>query len=305
MARICYETKTFQAATLELIYTAEDIIVEYAKQGFSLSLRQLYYQLVARAILPNKDSEYKRLGRIINDARIGGLIDWLSIVDRSRALKSVSHWEDPSQIIRGAASQYRIDKWATQPERLEVWIEKDALVGVIGGVCSRLDVPYFSCRGYPSVSAVWEASQRMLEHAGDDNPQSTTVLHLGDHDPSGIDMTRDIRDRLTLFMGTGLISVWRIALTMKQIEEVDPPPNPTKLTDSRAQDYIENYGYDSWELDALEPAYLERLIEREVLERRDDELWNEQVRIERQERNELAMLADNWNDREDDDDEGD
>lgn len=289
MAKICYEWKEFRQATVELIDIADDIIEEYAEQGFTLSLRQLYYQLVARAILPNKQSEYKRLGRIINDARLAGLIDWLAIVDRSRALRASSHWDSPGEIIEGAAHQYRIDKWSTQPVRIEVWIEKDALIGVIGETCMKLDVPYFSCRGYASTSSVWTASQRLMAYLEVD--QAPVILHLADHDPSGIDMTRDIKERLELFMGQDTFVIGRIALTMDQVRDLNPPPNPAKVTDSRSPAYVRRYGRNSWELDALEPRYLVNLIERNIGDLRDERLWREQVEIEDEGRRELEELA--------------
>ena len=128
----CFITKNFHDATLTLIQRANEIIAEYEAQGFALTLRQLYYQFVARRLLENRQSEYKRLGSIINDARLAGLIDWDSIEDRTRELRSHAHWDDPSEIVAACASQYREDLWASQEHRPEVWIEKDALVGIIG-----------------------------------------------------------------------------------------------------------------------------------------------------------------------------
>lgn len=134
-------------------------------------------------------------------------------------------WDDPADWIRSGARQFAIDKWATQPYRLEVWIEKDALAGVFRRVCSELQVPYFSCRGYTSQSEMWEAAQRLArwEQAG----QTPIVFHFGDHDPSGIDMTRDIKDRLDLFGASGAchIDLRRLALNMDQVEQYSPPPN--------------------------------------------------------------------------------
>lgn len=135
----------------------------------------------------------------MNDARLAGLMDWTHLEDRTRNLRSLSHWSDPRDILDSAAAGYRTDKWAHQPYRPEVWIEKDALVGVIEGVCEANDVPYFSCRDYTSQSEVWGAAQRLLRHVR--RGQIPVVLHLGDHDPSGLDMTRDITDRLGLFLG--------------------------------------------------------------------------------------------------------
>jgi hypothetical protein len=118
------------------ISKANDIIAEYSAQGFQLTLRQLYYQFVSRDFIPNNLRSYKNLGDVINDARLAGLIDWNSIVDRTRNLQSLAHWRNPAEIIDACASQFRLDRWAPQPRRVEVWIEKDALIGVIEGICN-------------------------------------------------------------------------------------------------------------------------------------------------------------------------
>lgn len=159
MPKIKYQDMNLGPAKLALVEQANAIIGEYRAQGFDLTLRQLYYQFVARDLLANRLQEYKRLGDVINDGRLAGLIDWDAIVDRTRFVRSLAHWNDPADIVNGAAQQFRVDLWATQPNRVEVWIEKDALVGVIEGVCQELDVPFFSCRGYTSQSEMWAAAQ--------------------------------------------------------------------------------------------------------------------------------------------------
>jgi hypothetical protein len=189
------------------------------------------------------------------------------------------------------ASQFRIDKWAGQKYRVEVWIEKDALVGVIEGVCEELDVPFFSCRGYTSQSEMWGAAMRMARFTK--GKQIPVVLHLGDHDPSGIDMTRDIQDRLRLFSGRA-VEVDRLALNMPQVEEYDPPPNPAKESDSRFQGYMAIHGDESWELDALEPTVIAALIRTAVEERRNPILWAEAVRAEDRHRKQLQAASDQW-----------
>ena len=279
MPKIKYVTKNFQTKTVAVIENSNAIITEYSEQGFTLTLRQLYYQMVARAMIPNTAREYKRIVSIITDARLAGLIDWFAIEDRTRSLRSNSHWESPHDLVASAKRQYQIDKWENQDHRLEVWIEKDALTGVIAGVCRELDVPYFSCRGYTSISAIWQAAMRLRNHAINlDHEQAPVVIHLADHDPSGIDMTRDARDRLDLLTGmAGNVQVKRIALNMNQVEQYGPPPNPTKLTDSRAPDYIGRFGDDSWELDALNPQVIADLIETTILSYRDEELWADKV----------------------------
>lgn len=288
MPKIRYQNWSPDENSRATVAHAINIIEEYAAKGFDLTLRQLYYQFVARDLIPNQQKEYDRLGAIINRARLAGFIDWNHITDRTRNVEQNSHWSNPGSIIRSAAYSFMLDRWATQPHRIEVWIEKDALRGVIAGVCEELDVPHFSCRGYTSQSEMWRAGQRLLRHNG--NQQNTCILHFGDHDPSGIDMTRDIEDRLVLFT-SGRVVVQRMALNMNQVEELGPPPNPAKLSDSRAKNYIIRFGRESWELDALEPEYIANLIRTAVARLRDDEEWEKTMVRERAMKAKLNELA--------------
>lgn len=290
MARIKYRHFDFKPATIEVIVQANVICAEYAAQGLTMTLRQLYYQFVARGYLRNKQTEYNRLGSIINDARLAGLLDWDYIVDRTRELESVPHWDDPPDVLKAVADQFRIDKWARQDRRVEVWIEKEALAGVIEPICRRLDVPFMAVRGYNSQSAHHEAALRFKGYEA--TGQEPLLLHLGDHDPSGIDMTRDNGDRLEVF------GVWtevrRLALNMDQIQEYHPPPNPAKMSDSRIAGYLDLYGWESWELDALPPDVLTDLIRDAVDGVRDDDIWAEDVAIEEEHRRFLSAAARQW-----------
>jgi len=250
----CYERHNFQAPALATIEFAAEIMDEYAADGYDLTLRQLYYQFVARGRLDNTERNYKRLGAIISNARLAGLLDWNQMVDRTREVRELSHWEDPADIIDTCSRQFRIDTRADQKYYVEVWVEKDALAGVVVPACQELDVACLVCRGFVSQSAVWQASGRFLLQE-----RNCVLLYLGDHDPSGIDMTRDIDDRLNMTFGA-CVDVRRIALTMEQIEEYSPPPNPAKMTDSRYARYVEEYGDECWELDALDPRTLGDII---------------------------------------------
>lgn len=259
-------------------------------RAWCLTLRQLYYQFVARGMIPNKQTEYKRLGSVINDARLAGLIDWSMMEDRTRTVRGVTHWSDPSSIVEAVAKQYKEDLWRDQKFRPE---EKDALVGVIERACRDLRVDYFACRGYTSQSAQYEAGQRFQRNqmAG----QTPVVFHFGDHDPSGIDMTRDNTDRLSMFARIG-VDVRRLALNMSQVEQYDPPPNPAKETDSRASEYIRRFGGQSWELDALEPTVIDRLIRDNINELIDRRKWNATLREEEANREALQATSDRWDD---------
>lgn len=295
MPRITYIDKRFAAKTMQIIHDANEIIEDYAADGMKLTLRQLYYQFVAKDLIENHQRSYKRLGNIINNARLAGLIDWTAIEDRTRNLKTNSHWKDPGQIIRATAYSFQMDHWAGQEYHVEVWIEKEALEGVIASICTDLDVPYFACKGYVSQSEMWDAAQRFerVKNQG----QIPVVIHLGDHDPSGIDMTRDIQERQYIFAGDfsdRSFILKRIALNMDQIEEFSPPPNPAKETDTRVKGYKEKFGSSSWELDALEPRIMRSLIERTVLSFRDEELYQNVLKQEKEYLAVLEHVATNW-----------
>ncbi len=274
--------------SLYLVEMAKSILDQYAAEGYVLSLRQLYYQFVARDIAPNTERSYKNLGNLINRARLSGMLDWSYIEDRGRARRANMHWATPQDSIEALISEYQIDKWKGQDYYIEVWVEKDALVDVIAQACRPLDVSYFASRGYNSLSEMYQAGKR-LEYQSSLG-KKPIVFHLGDHDPSGIDMTYDSEKRLSLF-ARERIQVERLALNMDQVELYNPPPNPTKLTDSRAKSYVSQFGSSSWELDALEPAVLAELIVTNVKRYRNEEAWQEALSQEQEHKGKLEEIA--------------
>lgn len=289
MPKIRYKEIRFQQKSLDLIELVNQVVDEYSAQGYELTLRQVYYQLVARGYIPNNERSYKNVGSLINDGRLAGLIDWHSVTDRTRNLRSESHWDTPADVIASARYSYNLDKWKGQPNYVEVWVEKDALVDIVGQACSPLDTPYFSCRGYTSQSEMWSAAQRFIRQK---QRKKRIIIHLGDHDPSGINMTRDIQERLEMFGAD--VFVKRVALTMNQIQTYNPPPNPAKITDSRASKYIDQFGDESWELDALEPKVITDLIKKQVTMYRNDAIYRAVCDKESREKDELRMLERNY-----------
>ncbi len=291
--KIAYIEKNLGPAKLALIEIANRIIADYARQGYDLTLRQLYYQMVAAGHIPNNERTYKNLGTAIDDGRMIGLIDWERIVDRTRNLEGLGHFDNPADIMRAAVYSYHEDKWSSQENHVEVWVEKQALAGVVQRICNRMDVSFFACRGYVSQSEMWSAARRLMRYR--DAGQHPVILYLGDHDPSGIDMTRDVAARLSLFVGDEA-EVRRLALNWDQIEEYSPPPNPAKLSDSRATGYIENFGDESWELDALPPTTINRLIEDEIGGLIDWDAWEKAVAHEEQNKALITAASDRWRD---------
>ena len=300
-----YKRQGFNRLSKDIIVKANAIFSEYHSQGYILTLRQLYYRFIALDLFPEnkryswndskwiKDKNgtknclpnYKFLGTIINNARLCGLVDWNYLHDLTRNLRKLSTWNNPAEIIDSALSQYRINKWEDQDYYIEIWVEKDALIQVVDKASSFYEVPCFSCRGYTSQSAMHTAAERFIL-----NGKKNIIFHLGDHDPSGIDMTRDIKDRLKMF---GVkVKVKRLALNMNQIEKYDSPPSPAKTTDTRYQAYIEEFGNDSWELDALDPSVIEKLIKTNIKKHINFDLWKENIRKENDDKEIIRNIID-------------
>jgi hypothetical protein len=288
-----YTEKNFQLKARRLIETLDNLIADYLQQGFKLTVRQLYYQLVSRDIVPNTEKSYKYIARLINDARLAGLLDWEAIEDRTRGVVTRGSWESGSDILNVCAKSFHMDMWETQTARPFIIIEKDALSGVLSNVCHELNVPLLSARGYPSSTTLRELALVYLQPALDAG-QHVVLLHFGDHDPSGLDMSRDLEERLQLFLPDEDFAFERVALNMPQIKKYKPPPNPAKETDARYQDYCNKHGSSSWELDALEPRVLVALAENRIQEFINEDAWSARKKHIKNIKKELQQLADDF-----------
>jgi len=291
--KIAYKDWSPKKAAFALVIQAEEIIEEYEDAGYVLTLRQLYYQFVARGIIENTERSYKNLGNIITKARMAGMISWLAIEDRNRQHHSTFIEEDIMTPIKNLPYYIHFDRWERQDTYVEVWVEKEALGNVVERACREYDVPHMSCKGYLSASEAWRAGQRFEKKLAD--AKDCVLIHLGDHDPSGIDMTRDNQDRLDLFTREIKgVKVHRIALNMDQVNQYKPPPNPTKITDTRAAGYMDLYGNTSWELDALEPQVIEEMIKDEIIQYIDWDAWEQVDELEKAARETLENIYGCW-----------
>ena len=290
-----------------MIEQAQALLSQYKRAGYTLTLRGLYYKFVSQDLFPeawadkktgstNNQKSYDKLGELVNDGRLAGLIDWDSMEDITRSLDKNSHWDSPAEIIESSSEYYGMNMWAGQSIMPEIWVEKDAMKGVIARPAEELDVPYFSCRGYVSQTAMWDAANRIRRYM-ENGHDEVRIFHLGDHDPSGIDMTRDIEERISMFLGrrwASRFSVERIALNMNQVNQYGPPPNPAKISDGRAAKYIEEYGEESWELDALEPEVIYNLITESVEGVREESAFELAKSKLESDKEILSKLTDNW-----------
>lgn len=301
-----FTAKSFNAEHRDIISNANSIVTRYQAQGYDLSLRQLYYQFIAtsrpngEAWFPNSEQSYKRLGGIISDARLAGMVDWAAIRDRAREVNAAAHWDSPASILDSAAYGFRMDSRKDQPNEIIVMVEKDALSGVLYPVCRDQDIRFTANKGYASSSHLYDIGKHF--DRANRKGKKAHVIYLGDHDPSGIDMTRDVWDRLELFARCP-VEVHRVALNMDQVEQYGPPENPAKLTDSRANGYIDKYGDSSWELDALEPSVLAALVN-DIVDSLTDKTLREAI-VNDQEKYKIALhdIADKFRNPEPDGDD--
>lgn len=281
--KTCYVPKKFSSTHTDVIEKTIHIVSSYKALGInSLTLRQIYYQFVGRDLFPdsrrwvydsvfrkwkkspdgtsNTQQNYKWLGGILSNAKLAGALSWDAISDLTRQLKSPPSWRDPSSILRACAEQFQLDLWEGQPNRVFVWIEKDAGLSVVSQACSARRVPYMSTRGFSSMQVMHDEAMRHKRLLSDGI--TPVVILITDHDPSGMAMLADIENRFDIF---GVETEFkRICLTMSQVNQYSLPSDPAKLTDSRGKKYIERYGSEAYELDALSADILLGLIEAEI-----------------------------------------
>lgn len=262
-----YKTVRFRASSLVLIEHCAEIIKEYMADDLVLTLRQLYYQLVRRNLIPNVERSYKNLSSLVTDARLAGLLDWDAIEDRGRVPKQPSEFESLRDLVEVALRAYRLPRWGGQGRYVELWVEKEALAGVLAPIASKWHVTLQVNKGYSSASAMRDSAKRFIaakaDRAFETGRCRCHLLYLGDFDPSGEDMVRDIRERLELFGANVMVD--KLALTKAQIKQYKPPPNPAKITDPRAAAFIAEHGKHSWELDALPPKVLNQIVEKYII----------------------------------------
>lgn len=286
-----FEYKRLAGKVLTMIDQANAIMEEYAAMGITMTLRMLHYQFVSRLLFANTLKNYKRLGHALKVGRRMGLVDWKYLEDSIRSLDEHPTWTDPQDALSTIAGWYQEDIWSEQEYAPELWIEKYALGVVLNPTCRELRTPLFACRGYVSASAQYDASKRFQQHIADG--RTPIVFYLGDHDPSGLDMTRDNREVIELLTGEA-IEVRRLGLNWDQIEQYNPPPNPAKMRDSRYGGYVRRFGRECWELDALPPNVLIDLVTNAIRPLIDTHIWQASLDREAANRDKLELIRDRY-----------
>ena len=268
-----------QAKTEKLLDLARGILAD----DHPMTVRQVYYQLVARQAIANNRNKYQTVSRLLVDARKDGTIPWEWVEDRLRRPRSVSMWDSLPAFVEDAARAFRLNVWDTQPGYIETWLEKDALSGIFEDILAGYGVTLNVGRGYDGWDSIKNAARRMGDGDG------VTILYFGDFDPSGEDMARSLEERLAFFGCHPTIT--KCALTADDITRYRLPPDPAKRTDTRAAEFIAKNGDISVELDALPGAVLRDRIRQEIESRLD---LPRLKAIHTQEATERAQLLAHW-----------
>ena len=283
---------TMQKSTENLYDNVLDILSQY--EGTPITLRQLYYRLVARG-MPNNKNSYQRLIQMTGKWRKQKLLSMNAFVDRARNImdfRGGDHVHNPSLWLHNSLEriekyflnylEYDLSLWYGQPHRVFIGVEKNALVGVFEPVCNRYGVTLLPCVGYPSLSFLNEFSDMISHYDGNDglgenldkgdSEPHDYFLYFGDWDPSGLNIPESINNNMTEIEDFSNGYIYRhIALEMDQITRYDLIPAPAKTTDSRHDKFVSEYGKNVYELDALDPKVLQDLIKKTIESHID---WN-------------------------------
>lgn len=266
-------TKAEMVALMESIYA---LCAEHQP----LTVRSLFYRAVSTGVVEKLEAEYNSIVVITGKMRKAGELPFEWLVDAGRFARKPLLYVSPSERLEGARDTYQRDYWQDQPGHAEVWVEKDAVVGVVEPVTRRLQVPLYSCKGYPSLSMIWGAAQSWPE-------KPVSVRYFGDSDPSGEDIPRSVQDNIAAICGRE-VDFRVCAITPDQIAAYDLPTRPTKKSDTRAK----NYRGESVELDAFEPAVLRALVEQSVEAEIDAALWGEAEKKHESDKEVLSRAVD-------------
>lgn len=276
-----------QRKSLAIIEQVQKVVSEY---DIALSLRQIYYQLVARQIIKNEEKEYRKLSRLCVIARNEELLPEEAFADRLRVVDQPDTWIDLKGFFETVERAYRKSLWQNQPKYIEIWTEKDALRGVFNPITDKYDVPLLVARGQVSRTAIYQASERFKERVKEG--KKCHLFYFGDFDPSGLSIYRSLCERLSdmevAFQLT--LEFERIALTSEQIAEYNLPQDPAKRKDPNYDKFVAEYGNNVVELDSLPPDVLQRLIEDTIKSCIDFEKLQEVQKTEKKEKDKLISI---------------
>jgi len=274
-------------STTELI----DRAIEILKVENPMTIRQLFYRLVSVAIIANCLRDYQRVSKAMTRAREDRRVPYAWIVDRSRASYSSRGWKNLNslgRVLEQELKTYRRDYWQDQPNYVEIWCEKDAVTGSIEDIREEYGLTVEAIRGFNSTTNIYTAARRLCDQNRDG--KKVTIFYLGDWDPSGKDIERDVTDRLREF-GFARDMVHRVAIFQEDIREFNLPPLRVKDKDPRAGKFKRQHGNEAVELDALPPTELRRRLRAAIEGVIDHEAWDRAKLVEQGQRETCVRYA--------------
>lgn len=286
--------KLWECNQQELIQRILVLVREYQEQNIIQTLRGYYYDLLPS--IPNAIAVYKRIGKLVSDLRYAGLLDWSAMEDRARKVEIPLEFENLKERVDLAIHNFRLPRWSNQDKYIELVSEKDTMYSRLAPLTNKYHIPLCINRGYASSSVVYDLSKRLIENL--EGGKEVVLLYVGDHDASGLDMIRDIEKRLTEFLEDGReyiepnFKIVHVTLTKEQIKKYKLPPNPAKLSDTRAKAYIKEHGNISWEVDAMKPQIMREIVELEIQKHIDVDKYNAWIKREDKEKKALEVFAD-------------
>ncbi len=251
-----------------------------------MTVRQVFYQATVRGLVPKDEAKgYRVVQRRLVALREAGVVPYGWITDNARMVRGLNRYSDLGDFAAQAAQLYRRDYWARSDARVEVWLEKDALAGVLYPVVvTEWGLELFVTRGFASVSYL-ESAAEAARYDG----RPTFIYVLTDLDPSGIDIARKIAVELPRRAPEVEMTVSRLAVTPEQVASMNLPTRPTKQTDTRAKKFEVRYGTGSVELDAIAPSTLREMVSNAVAQHADTAEHRRLKEIEQLERDSLIQ----------------
>src|SRR5215472_6408360 len=242
-------------ATKAEVEARREALLDIIEAGRPMTVRQVFYQATVRGLVEKAESGYSKVKTdLIIMRRDGSLAyDWLA--DNTRWQRKPRTFDSVEQALRDTAAFYRKSLWTDASAYVEIWLEKDALSGVVYPVTSMYDVPLMVARGYASLSFLYGAAEYI-----NTLPVPAYIYHLGDYDPSGVNAGEKIEETLREMAPDAEIYFDRIAVTPEQIAEWNLPTRPTKASDTRSK----GFGNISVELDAIDPNALRALVQETI-----------------------------------------
>ena len=285
-----------QCANKLLLIEANRILSSYDDQGYTMTIRQLFYQLAGEGKCNNSSADYHKVGQVCEKGRKSGQMDWAMIVDATREYRENVHFSSPASALYYLTQRYATNTRLTQPTYLECWFEKEALSEIFGKICDELDVGWMACKGNTSLTSIYDACINRFQ-VELTKGKNVVVLYAGDMDPSGVDMGRDLQERCNFYLAPNTISLNRIALNRSQLSKYIPNfaniQNwiKAKENDSKLKKYVQKYGDDKcWELDVLSPTQLHEIVKTAVDEYTDQTKLNKAIKRQKEERKKLKGL---------------